>query len=363
VISGTTIPQRQFPSPYRSDFAAGQGRVGYFAVAKDLPNAHYQQVNVTLERALGANRLAVSYIGNFGAQDIVRDLNQAPLSTTAYSQDRRPIDNFDAISYWDSGNIYNYNTLQLVAERRFKSGLFFRASYNWTKALTRSDNDNGDTGSGPENSRNLSAEYGNVSWTPRHAATITYVYELPFGPGKALLRGARGFYGHVVGGWQLNGIAQLRSGLWFTPTFSGYDPSGTGSFGGRPDRIANGNLPTDQRTINGWFDPRAFVCPGQPGQLCASGATAPIARFGTSGRNILDGPGIRRWDFSVFKNFPIPAREGMNLQLRMEFINFTNTPEFGQPSANISDPANVGRIRSTLPGTARQSQFGMRFQF
>ena len=356
---GTTIPDRQFPSPYfpQSSFVAGTGRVGYYAIDRKLPNPYTQQANLTLERAFGRNRLAVSYIGNYGKQGLIWDINQAPVSTTVFSQNLRPIDNFAGISFWSPGNIWNYSSLQVVGERRLSSGLFFRASYNWQSSLTRADNDNGNTG-GVENGRDMRRDYGNSLWTPRHSATISYTYELPFGQGKTFGGNTQGVSNHLVGGWQINGVTRFRSGLWLSPSYSGYDASGTGRFGGRADRIGDG---TGQKSLTSWFDASAFTCPGQTTQICDTSNTTPIGRFGTAARSILDGPGFKSWDFSIFKNFPI--RESMKLQVRVEFTNLFNTPQFSNPAVNISDPGSVGRVQSTIPDSARTTQFGARFEF
>jgi hypothetical protein len=359
---GTTIPTLQLPSPYFPGFSASTGRVDYTGLPKDLPNARYHQVNLTVEQALGSNRLEVSYLGNYGTNDLQRNLNQPLPSTVPFTPDRLPYSNFGTIQYWARGNISHYTALQVVGERQFKNGLFFRASYNLVHHLAKNDNDNGDTGIYPDDSHTLRGEYGDFSYAPRQSATITYVYELPFGPGKRFLRGAHGALGQVVGGWQVNGITQFRSGLFFSPTFSGYDPSGTNTFGGRPDRIGNGGrLPSGQRTPSKWFDPAAFTCPGQSTQICDPTITNPIGRFGNATRNILDGPGKREWDMSLFKDFPI--RESMKLQFRMEATNIFNTPQFELPAADISNPATAGHITNTIQNSARILQFGARFEF
>jgi len=360
VVPGTTIPELQLPSPYRTA-VPGTGNVSYTGTDKDLPNGMFHQANLTLERAFwGDTRLAVSWLGNYGKHAMGRDLNQPVASTIPFGLGRRPIANFDAISFFTNDNTLNYNALQVVGERRFKNGLFFRASYNGTKSLTRSDNDTGPVGgTSVENSYAMEAEKGNINWTPRHSALFTYSYELPFGPGKSFLADAHSVLGHVVGGWQVNGITSFRSGLWFTPTYSGYDASGTGRVSGRADRIGDGNLPSGERTLTKWFDTAAFTCPGQAGPICSAGP--PIGRFGNGGRNILDGPGAKRWDFSIFKKFRI--RESVNLQIRTEFVNLFNTPQFANPAANISAPDSLGRVTTTVPGTNRQVQFGARFEF
>jgi len=53
--------------------------------------------------------------------------------------------------------------------------------------------------------------------------------------------------------------------------------------------------------------------------------------------------------------------EGMKLQIRGEFVNFTNTPRFGLPGIFFGDP-DFGLVTSTL-NNPRHTQFGVRFQF
>jgi hypothetical protein len=41
------------------------------------------------------------------------------------------------------------------------------------------------------------------------------------------------------------------------------------------------------------------------------------------------------WDFGVRRNFRITER--VQMQFRMEAFNFSNTPHFGNPGANVSN--------------------------
>ena len=67
-------------------------------------------------------------------------------------------------------------------------------------------------------------------------------------------------------------------------------------------------------------------------------------------------------DFSLFKDFPFTER--FKLQFRAESFNLTNTPQYSVGSiGNEQGSGNFGRIGSTLPGTARNLQFALRFMF
>jgi hypothetical protein len=135
----------------------------------------------------------------------------------------------------------------------------------------------------------------------------------------------------VLGGWQLSGSYVAQTGDFLTPTFSGSDPSNTQTFGGIPDRIGNGNLPTGERSIERWFDASAFAVP-------------PAGRFGNSGRGIIVGPGRQAAHLGLFKSFPMGER--VNLRFQATFTNVLNHPNFDNPVLNISAPGSVARIRS-----------------
>jgi len=172
----------------------------------------------------------------------------------------------------------------------------------------------------------------------RQRFVSNFVWEMPIGPGRKWLsswqgKGMRGLGGQIIGGWNLTGIALLQTGQRFTPTFTGVDPSNTQTVGGRPDRIANGNLPKDQRTLSHWFDASAFVVP-----------PANAGRFGTAANGILEGPGAQVFSFGLFKNFFF--KEHARFELNINATNAFNHPNFTNPNANISSPTSVGKITS-----------------
>lgn len=78
----------------------------------------------------------------------------------------------------------------------------------------------------------------------------------------------------------------------------------------------------------------------------------------------LVGPGFHRLDFSLSKNFK--TSETTRLELRSEFFNLTNTPNFALPTLrNFLDTKNFGRITSTrdAPDDAREIQLALKFHW
>jgi hypothetical protein len=129
-------------------------------------------------------------------------------------------------------------------------------------------------------------------------------------------------------GWQLGGILSLQTGQPFS-VLTGQDNSSTGLGNDRPNVVGDPN--SGSHTVNRWFNTDAFT-PNLP------------LTFGNAGRNIVVGPGFRNFDFSVLKNTKIG--ESSNLQLRAEFFNITNHPNFALPS-NILAAPNFGTLFQT----------------
>jgi hypothetical protein len=224
-------------------------------------------------------------------------------------------------------------------EKRFSKGLSFLSAFTWSHAI----DDVPEVGNGGYTAVdpwNVALNRGNSYNDVRRQWAFSVAYELPFGKGKAWLNRG-GAVNALLGGWQLATIASLRSGIPFTVVTSG----GITNAGGedRPNRIANGTLPADQRSIDHWFDTSAF-------------AVQPQYTYGNSGHNILFGPGMRNLDLSLSKSFVI--HEAMRLQFRAESFNFTNTPAFGLPGATLNG-LGVGQI--TTAGDPRRIQFGLKF--
>jgi hypothetical protein len=156
---------------------------------------------------------------------------------------------------------------------------------------------------------------------------------MPFGRGRRFMNRARRVINTVLGDWRLVWISVFQSGTYFSPSFSGSDPSNPNTSGRLPDRIANGNLPPDQRTVSKWFDASAFAPP-------------PPGRFGNSGVNILQGPGLSVQNASLIEEFKVTER--WRVEYQVNALDVFNTPTLSFPNANISVPAQVGRLTTLL---------------
>ena len=307
-----------------------------------------QQWHLTVERQLTPSLVArAAYVGSHGNHlNIAIDENVAVPGPGAVAP-RRPFPSFGTISSWEPRGISNYNGLQLSMEKRYSGGLSFLAAYTWSKSLDEGGGGNSSSGD-PRNNiqdpRNIRANYGLSSFDYRHRFTLSTVYELPFGPGRKFMNNAPRFANAIAGGWQIANIVTAQSGAPFS-VFLATPTANTGTFT-RPNRVCNGNLPSNQQSISEWFDVACFVSP------------APFS-FGDAGRNILIGPRLFTWDFAADKDFRLNERIG--LQFRSEFFNLLNRANFGLPNASIGSAA-AGTI-TTVVTNARQIQFALRLHW
>jgi len=186
-------------------------------------------------------------------------------------------------------------------------------------------------------------------YTPRQRAVLNVVWEIPVGKGRRWMSATNPVFNGVLGGWQLYWIGYLETGHFFSPSYSGSDPSNTNQVGGLPNRLCNGNLAPDQRSVTRWFDASCFG-PPSPGTL------------GNSGPYVLEGPGYNNQNISIAKTFAITER--FRFTFTASASDAFNHPNFYLPMANISVPGSVGRISSMVDGAAsRQVELRGRLQF
>ncbi len=254
---------------------------------------------------------------------------------------------------------YHGGTVSLT--KRARSGLTFKTSYTFSKVL---DINSGllsgahQNESGTVLSRyNLRLSKGIASYSQAHQFSTNFLYQLPFGNGKAFGTGATGWVDKLIGNWQWNGIVSVHSGFPVRPAV-GANRSGNGD--ARNPDVPNWNpnfkgnviLGVDEfKKTGNYFDPNAFSMP-------AAGT------FGNVSRGALMGPGFFNVNTSLFKR--IPLKESLNLQFRAEAFNVTNHANFGHPELIVFSgndfAGSAGVIRSTA-NRERQIQFALRLEF
>ena len=332
-------------------------------------------------RLFGGMVLTVGYVGSKTSHldnTVERD-TVAPAFNTATStlQQRRPFpfvnDNgvlrpLTRLRFFDSGANSWYQGLQLNLQRRFNNGFSFNIAHTFSKTLMegygRNEGD-GFNSNTYQNPNNRAAEKGRVGFDATHNLVANFVYELPT---PQIFK--KGIANAVLGGWQLNGIITLRTGFPFAVTQGSITNNGSGA-PVRPDRIADGSL--SNPTVNQWFNPDAFHLVS-----CSNANLPETCHYGNSGVGILEGPGFKNIDSSLFKNFRITER--VKLQFRSEFFNLLNTPQFSRPntglqtntnqlpqgtSGNVTYPSQLNIVRgpgaiTSLVAPMRNIQFGLK---
>jgi hypothetical protein len=319
--------------------------------------SYVNQWQASVQRELTKNMsLEVTYMGSTGIK--LRRLtvynNAEPGAGAADA--RRPFPKFAGnFQNMNAPSNSNYHALQMRLQHRFAYGFTLLGSYAYGKSI--------DNGSGvrttdgdpltPSNNYDLRHERGLSAFDFRQRFTASFLYELPFGKGKAMDLGAANF---LLGGWQLGGILTFQSGFPLTMFCGPGNVQGAGTGYCKPDAVAgaNPNLPKDRRTVQRWFDTNAYV--DRVGQ---NPAAITQFRYGTAGRNTVIGPGIASLDASVNKFFRFNERH--TLELRGEAFNLSNTPNFGQPGNTLRNPnyGVIGGIRLDM----RQMQVALKYSF
>src|SRR6266540_3460386 len=325
------------------------------AIQRDLGTAYMQHWSFNIQQQLNDNSvLEVAYVGSKGTKLLTaRDVNQPQPSALPPGLPfvPRPDPRFDDINLLESRANSNYHSLQARFQQRLSRGLASLVSYTWSKSIDDASNFFSSAGDSnfPQNSYDVRAERGRSNFDVRHRLSVSYSYDLPFGRGREYLANA-GWLSSILSGWQSFGVLTFQSGRPFTVALlPDIDNSGTGrsilGFGAndRPNLIGNPHL--DHRSPEEWFSTSAFAF-AFPGQ------------FGNAGRKIVDGPGYQDVNVSLLKDTKLS--EDVNLQIRAEFFNLFNHPNFNLPDNFLGSPT-FGRITSARD--PRHIQFGVKLLF
>lgn len=335
------------------------------------------------------------------------DLNISPLTDTGraiISADIRVpflgLDPSDAVILQSRGYSV-YHSGQLNVSRRLANGFSFNASYTFSKSIDIGSTDPGSTeASGRPDTpnlglvvqgdqRNINSNRGLSDFDRPHRFSSSFTYELPFYNSK----------NKFLSGWQLSGFGQWQSGTPFSIFAS--DASFTGRASGEGFQNQFLGLITAARnrntTMGGTFREIIFnvgvgsgtiyntafgrpsvrslellrrqgsdptrqyfnTCQDATNPDCA--LISPLGGFGNLGRNVLRGPGQKRFDLSLQKSTRIFS-ERIELELKWDIFNVFNFVNFANPNSDLSDETDFGQITRTV-GSPRVMQFGAKVRF
>jgi Carboxypeptidase regulatory-like domain/TonB dependent receptor-like, beta-barrel len=370
-LTGIVFPNAALRDPYVLNY--------YFGVQREI-----------LPRTV----LEVNYVGTeghelFHAEQIDRlPGDRLPAGTTVVDQFGRTLTgvgrrylnpNYGVLRTWTNTSKSWYDSMQVSLKHQATRGLVFNLNYTWSHTI--------DTGSGWHSGTTTAnggaagdgyaldptmpnLDRGNSTFDIRHRVSFNYVYEFPW------LKDQKGFVGHVLGGWQWNGLWSFQSGAHFTPYCAAGNACDFNYDGERNDRpdvlVGNHYSPTKDQWANGWFyaggplNGMTAWCGGGPGSCSSSTSffqTPCVACDGNLGRNTFEGPGQWSTDESLFKNIRLTER--FNFQFRFEVFNAFNRANFKLPSsatganyANRITSSNFGQSAGTFD--PREIQFGLK---
>jgi len=255
-----------------------------------------------------------------------------------------------------------YNSLQVRFEKRANHYVSFEGNYTLSKAT-----DNSSAGANsfittslssgnPQVLDNLKAEHSISANDATHRMVLATIVDVPVGRNRWIGRGMNRILDGVAGGWSISAILTFQTG---TPINIGMLSPRLADGSQRPDVVCSqlsSGISYHQAASNGLTgigNPSVFnpACFADPGDQIAGNAPRYFSN--------LRSDGIHNEDLSLSKEFAI--REGMKLQVRGEFFNFTNTPRFNVPNTSFGDSA-FGQVTTTL-GSPRHMQVGVRFEF
>jgi len=350
---------------------AGPSPLGdFFGTAPNIRTPYVQNFNLNVQQQLGSKMVfQLGYVGSKGTKLFrFRDLNQptqaqitafdlgqcATNGQTApncfiggfdgpdganFNVPRTAYPNFFYVNQEEATANSIYHSMQASLRMSNWHGVTSQSNFVWSHSIDNASDleDFIPNAAQPNNSFNTSAERGNSNFDIRRRFSWSLGYEFPKHGGSLA---------KLKDGWGVDSVVSLQDGqpFSFNYNFEG-DYSGSGEGFDRPDvvgPIQYGSAPYNFINLTSFQVPCTF---GNTTAISSSGDSncqAGTRHFGNLRRNVLFGPSFKEWNFSVFKNTVITER--VVLQLRAEFFNLLNHPNFANPELPnfIADPATNG---------------------
>jgi Carboxypeptidase regulatory-like domain len=365
--SGLPVP---LPQPIPSNGVYSVAALGFNGSTEDYfptnyKNPHVIAWNFSVQQSLGHHfTMDVAYVGNHGV-DMGSDqnINGSPVIAPTSTGDTAYLPYFP-----HTGNVTQffvpvsamYNGLQVKIDRRFTDGLSITSSLSWNKGMAYYNGGDDDGFYGFYLAGQYHRNWALNDFNRTVSYVQSYVYQLPFGKGKKFLHGASRTLDMFVGGWQIEGILTVMTGLPFTVTYSSTYLNLAQGGTNTPEQVAPVTITHGiNTTSNGgspWFSTASFAAPpcqsATPSGSCGTGAVDQVAgaaqQVGDVGRNSMIGPGFFNLNAALAKTMQFSER--VRLQLRFETVNTTNTPQFANPNASCctANNANFGTITGTI---------------
>ena len=319
---------------------------GSHIVHVGIPDSNFNQLTAA-QLAQGPSLLATTANPYYGQ---IPESSSIGGKTITQAQLLKPYPRFLNVAVYrkNTGNT-NYNALEAKVERRFNRGVYLLCAYTHSRLIDDASAVFSTTVLSSPNSSSLVAadtyrpylERDSSSGDMPNVTSMSAIYDLPAGRGHRFASGAVG--NAVLGGWAINAIMQLQSGMPVTVIQATNNNAFAGFVLQRPNIVRKATLNPSQRTPAHFFNTAAF-------------STAPQFTIGTASRNPVRGPAYRDLDLALVKHTRLAERT--EIELRAEVFDVTNTPAFGLPNGSFGSAA-FGSITTTTTDP-RVVQFAVR---
>jgi len=351
-------------SPVFGDESACNFECDTFAFDRNIRTPYMENYNLNIQQQLSSHAVVqLGYVGSQGhrlwrffdisqpsqAQITAADLGCDCINSYGVPRNygSNPYGSFYIMQENSSGKS-NYNSLQASLHLTNLHGITSIVNYVWSKSLDNSSDgeDFEPNAAQPNDSTNPQLEYGPSNFNIPQRFTWIFNYQIP-NRGGSLQR--------LKNGWGLGSTITLQSGQPFQFNYNFEDDfSGSGEGDDRPDVVGpikyNANSPSNFVDLSSFAipcsltaqvtDPTSIGYTGPTGS--ASDCVPGTRHFGNEGRDSLHGPTYKNWDLALYKDTSFGER--VKLQLRADFFNFLNHPNFANPflPAFIADPGIAG---------------------
>lgn len=316
-------------------------QVSQWMVDPNFRTPYMDQWNIGIQRELPGNAvLDANYVGSVG-----RHLDWGPtLNTPAPGpgdvQSRRPYPYM--LQQWFDQSVGNsrYNAMQVTVNKRLSHGVTFLAAYTLSNA--KDDACGIGANCNASNPYNRQADYGISDLNQTNVFSFSFAAQSPFNKSSSKL------VANLAGGWSLNGILQLHSGLPYTVTLSNNNLNVGCCLQQRAQVVGDPNSGSGIHTPQQWFNAAAFASP-------------PPYTYGNEKVNALTSDWGRNFDLSLFRQFHIGLGERKYFEFRAEAFNVFNMIVFAPPNSSLGG-TNFGKV-TAQQNTPRQLQLGLKFYY
>lgn len=329
-----------------------------FGFDRNIKTPYMENYNVNIQQQLTSKMvMQIGYVGSQGhrlwrffdlGQPSIAAINAADLACNCindYSSVARPFAGNPYGAFYvlqeNSTGQSNYNSLQAQLRVNGWHGVTSTVNYVYSRSLDNSSDgeDFEPNAAQPNDSTHPQLEYGPSNFNVPQRFTWIFGYDLPK-MGGSMQR--------LKNGWGVNSTATLQSGQPFQLNYNFEDDySGSGNGFDRPDVVGpivyHPNNPFDYLDMSSFAIPCTISAAAQAAPSGTAADCVPGTRhFGNESRDSLHGPTYKQWDVALYKNTAITER--VNVQLRADFFNVLNHPNFANPflPAFIADAGTGG---------------------